>query len=414
MKSQVYKWLALVAVLISLVFVATNVGAKKPPKDPPPTDDDPCSKLTSFSPDFAFFRDTGNRKSPKVSIFLAESTKGCEVSLVEFPIISSFDRVRNLRFSAVEDDNSYFGRVVWTRNIGSRSISVWKQDFYIEGANVAKADGTLEILRNSLLDNPIESENIYSLDLSPDTKTLVYQYSHYYPDPGKIDTNLSRRSLRILNIDSCGNQGTDPCRFNDLDENYAYEFDHNIGSTSESIGFYFPSWGPWGERIYVRKSFDDAVHGRYKALRYYDFEKNGQALKWPPIPVYTDTIISDFGKPEDIITDYGYFVRVNSGTIGEVEYLAIEDEYSTKTGGCEGIFIVKAEDCLIDGVCSTDPEFAGAYPSWSKDGVLIHAYDGWVPHGGCHLRSVGIWDRSDGSLESLFDGYWPDAASGVR
>ena len=50
MKTQFYKWLALVAVLISLVFVATNVGAKKPPKDPPPNQDDPCSKLTSFSP----------------------------------------------------------------------------------------------------------------------------------------------------------------------------------------------------------------------------------------------------------------------------------------------------------------------------------------------------------------------------
>jgi len=39
MKPQVYKWLALVTMLISLVFVATNVVAKKPLRD------DPCSEL---------------------------------------------------------------------------------------------------------------------------------------------------------------------------------------------------------------------------------------------------------------------------------------------------------------------------------------------------------------------------------
>ena len=100
--------------------------------------------------------------------------------------------------------------------------------------------------------------------------------------------------------------------------------------------------------------------------------------------------------------------------MGEVEYLAIEDQFSTKTGGCEGIFLVKAVDCLNDGNCTTEPEFSGAYPSWTKDGKLIHAYDGWVPHGECGLHGVGAWNGGDGSLESLIDGYWPDAASGIR
>ena len=193
-----------------------------------------------------------------------------------------------------------------------------------------------------------------------------------------------------------------------------YELDYAIGSTSESIGLYFPSWGPWGERIYVRKGFDDPVLGTYKALRYYDFEHNWQALGWPPVVDKTETVISDFGKAEDTITDYGYFVIVNSGLMGGVEYLAIEDEFSAKTGGCEGIFLVNAEDCLNHGNCTTMPEFAGAYPSWSKDEKLIHAYDGWAPHGECGLHGVGAWNEGDGSLESLIDGYWPDAASGIR
>ena len=187
-----------------------------------------------------------------------------------------------------------------------------------------------------------------------------------------------------------------------------------MGSTSESIGLYFPSWGPWGERIYVRKSFDDSENGSYKALRYYDFEHKWQASGWPPVVVSEKTVFTDFGKAEDIITDYVYFVRVNSGLIGEVEYLAIEDQFSTKTGGCEGIFIVNAKDCLNNGNCTTEPEFSGAYPSWTKDGKLIHAYDGWAPHGECGLHGVGAWNEGDGSLESLIDGYWPDAASGIR
>jgi len=38
MKSQIYKWLALVAMLVGLVFVVTNATAKKPVKPPPDSD----------------------------------------------------------------------------------------------------------------------------------------------------------------------------------------------------------------------------------------------------------------------------------------------------------------------------------------------------------------------------------------
>ena len=97
-----------------------------------------------------------------------------------------------------------------------------------------------------------------------------------------------------------------------------------------------------------------------------------------------------------------------------IEYLAIQDEFSIKTGACGGIFIVDAEDCLINGNCTTEPQFAGHSPSWSKDGKLIHAYDGWAPHGGCTVSSVGAWDGSDGCLVSIIDCYYPDAAGGIR
>jgi hypothetical protein len=245
-------------------------------------------------------------------------------------------------------------------------------------------------------------ENIYSLDLSHDTRTLVYQYWYAWPDPDNADVSLALNAVRMLNIESCDDPDTEPCGFGDLDQ--AFELDSDIGTTSDLIGFYYPVWGPLGERIYVRKGFDDPEIGAYKTLRYYDLEGNWQDLEWPPVVVKTDTVIADLG----------WFIRVSSGIVDGVEYLAYEREFSVETGGCEGIFIVNAEDCLVNENCSTEPEFAGAYATWSKDGRLIHAYDGWEPHGECGLGSVGYWDGSDNSLESLFDGYRPDAAGGIR
>ena len=373
--------------------------------------EDPCVDPETFAPDFVFFRDTGTKKKvPKVSIILAESFNGCEMSLVEFPIISPVTELRNLKFSSVEDDNGYFGRAVWTSNRTIKALSVWKQDFFIDGADVIPLGGPVEILKNMLEDDPFTSENIGSLDLSHDSSTLVYAYRYSYPDPNTADTNISHYTLRILNIDGCGQPGADLCGFGDFDN--ALEIDSFVTSTSEAGGsFWYPVWGALGNRIYVKKWFDDPVIGHYHALGYYDFEENWQ---WPPEVVHSDTVISDFGWDGGVITDYGWFGRVSSGIMDGVEYLAVEDEFSAKTGGCEGIFIVNAEDCLIHGNCTTEPEFSGAYATWSKDEKLIHAYDGWEPHGECGLSSVGYWDGSDNSLESLFDGYRPDAAGGVR
>ena len=50
MKSQIYKWLALVAMLVSLVFVVTNATAKKPVK-PPPDSDTTKAELIVFTED---------------------------------------------------------------------------------------------------------------------------------------------------------------------------------------------------------------------------------------------------------------------------------------------------------------------------------------------------------------------------
>lgn len=387
-----------------------------PPPDPEP-DPDPVDPCTNFAdPDFAFLRDTGKTtgryKTPtEVTIYLAESFTGCEMSLLEIPIIAPVSEIRNLKFSSLEDASGFFGRVVWTSNEFSRAFSVWKQDFYIEDAEVVLDGSAVEIMRNSLLEHATDWENIYSLDLSHDTRTLVYEHDVYYPDPNNPDVTHGPRFLRILNIDSCDDPGAEPCEFGSSE--HSFVIDNAFGTTSDVVGFSFPSWGPYDQRIYVRKNFDDPETGRIRALRYYDLEENWQVSEWPPEVVSRNTITSNFVLETLPDTEYGHFRQVSSGILGGVEYLAVEDEFSAKTGGCEGIFIVEAEDCLINGNCATNPVFAGAYATWSKDGKLIHAYDGWEPHGGCGLSSVGYWDI-DNNLESLFDGYRPDSAGGIR
>ncbi|MCW8926577.1 MAG: hypothetical protein OQJ84_09985 [Xanthomonadales bacterium] len=379
--------------------------------------EDPCVNPVTFAPDFAFLRDTGRTKGrykvpTEVTIFLAESFTGCEMSLVEIPIIEPVNQLRNLKFSSVEDENGYFGRVVWTSNRSITALSVWKQDFYVDGADVIPLGGPIEVLRNMLDDDPLTNENIHALDLSHDTRALVYAYWYSYPDPNAAETRISRYAVRILDIEPCVQPGVNSCGFGGLDN--AVELDSLISTTSEPGGsFWYPSWGPLGNRIYVKKWLHDPVFDSYHALGYYDIEEDWQTLEWPPSVIYSDTVISDFGWDGDVITDYGWYGRVSSGIMDGVEYLAISDEFSAKTGGCEGIFIVEAEDCLVNKNCTTEPEIAGDYPSFTKDGTLIHAYDGWVPTGECGLDSVGYWD-ADGNLESLFDGYKPDAAGGIR
>jgi hypothetical protein len=349
--------------------------------------------METFTPDFVFWRDTGNQTNPQATIFLGESNSGCEKWLVDFPL-GELERIQNLKFSSVDDDTGFFGRVVWSSTVVINNYTqdayVWKMDFTVSGANLDLIDShPVPVLQNGLLDNPDMDESIFwSLDLSPDTNSLVYAHI-VHPDPDHY-----YQDLRILpDIGACVD-AADPCTF---DAGYVLDGTGLAESSPFGPYFVFASWAPGGDGIYVQRRIldSDAPYGYVQVIQYYDLlspDLNHQFFSDPP-----------------------FVARPVAGKAAGIDYLAVEKEFSVKTGGCEGIFITDLDECLAsDGDCFSTPAFAGKFPSWTKDGKLIHAYDGWEPHGGCGLTKVGVWDPSDGSLRAILDGREPNAAGGVR
>ncbi len=387
MNTRFCKCLVSFAIIFCLIIFTSTVTAGKPdkPGKPPKPSDDPCSTMTTFSPDFVFWRDTGLRESPGITIYVAQSSNGCEQGLVDVPI-GELERIRNLKFSSIEDDEGAFsfGRVVWTNEISGDAEYVWMQDFSINGTDVM-ADAPVPILRNKLFGEPIIEEDIRHLDLSPDTQKLVYEHQLRDETEG-----LSFKSLRVLEIENCLNTVADPCGF---DTEYGHEIDRSLDDISKGFGgFTDPSWKPSGDRIYVVRWYEE-----YKDLQFYD-------LTWP----------NSSGPPlvsDDVLFSTSTWIRNPvSGMLGGNEFLAIEAEFSVKTGGCEGIFLIDLANCTLEN-CWPKPEFAGAMPSWTKDEKIIHLYDGWRPHGSCRYPSVGLWGGTDNSLEKKLEGNDPNAAS---
>jgi hypothetical protein len=80
---------------------------------------------------------------------------------------------------------------------------------------------------------------------------------------------------------------------------------------------------------------------------------------------------------------------------------------------CEYVYILDVESCELDPThcIPADPEFAGRFPGWNREGKLIHEYMGWTVQGNCHFSELGVWDGT--SLNPILTGQWPDAASGL-
>ena len=384
MKSRFFNYLVTLLVFFCLTLTATSVTAKKPIKPPP---DDPCLSQQSFTPDFVFWRDTGKGKNLAATIFVAESDTGCEQLLVEFPLGDS-GGIKNLKFSSIEDASGSFlsGRVVWANELSLVAQYVWVQDFEIVENVVVPSDSPVPILRNELMGGTDLKEDVSDLDLSPDTQKLVYEYA--------LRDLVAERvyySFRILDIDDCIDG---PCGFN---TEYAYELDSSSDAISGGFGgFKYPSWGPFGNRIYVVRRFRE-----YRDLQFFDLEWNA--------PIGPTTFTTGLLLPGTTNWISKPVSGINEGT--GTEYLAIQNQFS-EVSGCKGIFLIDVKSC--DPFCSwPEPEFAGEYPSWTKGGKLVHLYNGWTPPRKCAWRtSIGSWSSKDNSLEKLLDGMAPNAAGG--
>ncbi len=184
MKTRLFKWLLTATVLFCLSFVVTNAIAKKPPPK-----DDPCLSQQSFTPDFAFYRDTGKGKVRTFTFFVADAKNGCEIKLVDFTRGEGL--IHALSYSSTkEGDGSYLGRIVWRTNLSPGNFRVvWGYDFSINGTDVGDIRDPYRVMDNYEDTN----KNITSMDLSPDRKTLAY---HFY-------ISGADSSIRMVNIDAC-------------------------------------------------------------------------------------------------------------------------------------------------------------------------------------------------------------------
>lgn len=365
MKSQIYTRLASFALLFSLIFVVTNVTAKKPPQ-PPPTGV-PCASLQT--PDIAFWRDSrtnGKNRMAQVAIYVAESATGCETKLLDIPLPGGPINDLKLAYSSDQSDGEFIGRVVWAVQVTGRAQSIWKYDFTIEEGQAVALDEPTMILN---LGDAGKSLDINDLDLSPDMTSLVYLLMEYR------DTEPNYVSIHTLEIADC----VDPaCPFGFGKERYVME---KWPNTFEAL--YSPVWGPLGSRIYFIER-DDSAH----YVKFIDVSSQTEP----------ETLFS-YGVEEHIF-------QVSSG----IEYIALEIGTDPFIHGCRSIYTLNVSNCESFQNCELQREFAGIWPSWTRNGELIHTYQGLTLKQTCSTNTIGSWDGTN--LEILMKGYEPEAAGG--
>lgn len=377
MNSRVCKWLVSFAVFLCLMFVASTVAAKKPEKNPPNTDD-PCAKLLEFTPDFAFYRDTGRGKNPTFTFFVADSQNGCEKPVLAFT--RSEGLIHGLRFSASRENGSYFGRIVW-KTISDSVRTLWNYDFGIVGVDVEHVDGPRLIMDNSDDTN----KKISVFDLSPDRKTLVY----------KFWITGEESSIRLVHVDACTNTGG--CT---LDPEISLALAEVNEPGVDFMGL--PAWGLYGDRVYFTRHFESGPE--YNKLQYIDLPV-GWNDPWPELPSFTVselTLVSTL-----VLSDFPLIYKIASGNIGEDEVLAVR----IPSGECYDIAFINLNLCDPT-MCEVVPKFYGTNASWTWHGGIIHNYT----RDGSKLCSkwggtVGLFDGTE--VTSVLKGFMPDAAGSV-
>jgi hypothetical protein len=362
------------------------------PDDPPPTSepepdpDDPC-RADQFDPDYVFYRDTGDRKNPAITLYLAESWTGCEKAMVEFPALgengSRID-VRYLKFSSIDEQG--FGRVVWRGSLTGIEEIIWSYDFYIASAEVVPNGG----IRPVLVNDGYWNQSINAFDLSPDTAKLAFKLFTEVPDSGE-----HYYSIRMIDIEGC--IASSGCLFDDEKAVVLAQTDPEVEFTNYLS---WPTWGPLGERVYFKKS----EKGGFSVLQYAQFDEGWQ-FPSPAFDVFD--LYSSETDPE-----YPSMRGMASGIMGEDEYLAVE--FVHETVNCGYIYFLNVDQCIADSAaCFTDVEFTGTNPSWTKAGKVIHHYyDPKADRRGCSVYGgqVGIYDGD--SVSRLTDGFYPDGSGG--
>jgi hypothetical protein len=368
-----------------------------PPPEPDPDPDDPCANFSA--PDYAFWRDSGLRKAPAKTIFVAESVSGCEKELLQIDLSESgFVNRLYLAYSSVGTGDSFFGRIVFTRewSDSSQGPSVWKYDFRISDGEVQSTGGSPNPVKVLEIDVPENQHpSVRGLDLSADTKSILWKFSKAIGE----DLDLWKHSIHTLDLSDCPRW---PCAM--LDEGMVLvEYDHYTLYPEPSTGWYVqnPVWGPLGDRIYfVARHYQPSyLHSHY--VMAIDIASDGSAAG-PATEI--------FGIENQVPGDpsYRHVRSVASGLSGwpdPGEYLAVEIGEDNLVYSCADIYTLNLAACESECTISDlKYEIGGSFQSWLRTGSIVLSGLG----GACKFNQIGIWNGLDVNI--VTKGYEPEAA----
>jgi hypothetical protein len=367
-----------------------------PPPEPDPDPDDPCANFSE--PDYAFWRESNIKRVPTKTVFVAESATGCEKELLFIDLSDTgFANRLNLAYSSVGTGDSFFGRIVFTREElldSSRGPTVWKYDFGISNGQIQRIGDPVMVLENTDPDN----QHGRQLDLSADTGSLVWTLSE------EIEDGLWELSIHTLYLSDCTDL-VQPCAA--LDEGQVLvEYDYHVHYPEPSTGWYLqnPVWGPFGDRVYfAARQYGPDSHSHY--VMAIDIASDGSADGLP-------TVV--FGIEDQVPGDpsYRHVRSVASGLSGwpnpPREYLAVEIGEDNFFYSCADIYtldVSACEDGNPDTICQLQYEIGGSFQSWMRTGSIVLSGLG----GACKFNQIGIWDGMDVSI--ITKGYEPEAAA---
>jgi len=393
--------LVLLAIMGSTPVIAADVCLKNPnhPKcntDPPPypepDPDDPCANFSE--PDYAFWRESNKGRVPTKTIFVANSDSGCEKELLFIDLSDTgFVNRLNLAYSSYGTGDSFFGRIVFTREEwldSSQGPSVWKYDFEISDGQIQPIGDPVMVLENTDPDH----QHGRQLDLSADTKSLVWTLGE------EIEEDLWQLSIHTLDLGDCTDL-EQPCA--PLDEGQILvEYDYHTPYPEPSTGWYLgnPVWGPFGDRIYfVATNYEPDLHSHY--VMAIDIASDGSA-DGPAKAI--------FGIEDQVPGDPSYH-RVRSVASGWTgwpnagEYLAVEIGEDNFFYSCADIYTLNVAACEYDNICDLQYEIGGSFQSWLRTGSIVLSGLG----GACKFNQIGIWNGMDVNI--ITKGYEPEAAA---
>ena len=379
MKSQIHKWMALVAMLFCLVFVVTNATAKKPPKPPPEPAMDSCETSEAYFPAFTFWKQAGTRKDRNRTIYLASEDGVCIRALGDIPH-SEIAPVQNTAFSYNRDTNH--GRVVWGDWYGGAG-EVWLQEFDVEGNTITVLpDPELILVLPDHANTDLLEARFNDIDISPDLQKLAFIFS-------EVRLAGITYEIHVVEIDDCRDSPCEPSTATQiLSEGVGYD-------PYRTFLWHKITWGPLGDRIYLQQT-----RGLFHVS-----EQSGVRM----ITKIEGSWIDQELFTEDEYPEYDGVLFLTSGIFDEREKLAFQHY-----GDCYTISVIDVADCEA-GSCAAEAQTFGASPSWADNGTIIHG----VTEKGklnknfgtytCTGGFIGEWDPVNSEVTPLVEGADPDA-----